>query len=130
MRLDLLFLHCADMGIDVEYDHIGPRHGVYYDDLNLIVLNHRNTAAQMVGALSHEVGHAVHGDRCSTPANERRADRTGASLIITAAEYAAAELEVGSHPGALAAHLGVTRRVIIGWRDWYHRHPFDREAVV
>lgn len=117
------------MGIDVEYDDLGARHGVYYDDRDLIVLNRRNTTAQMIGALSHEVGHAIFRDRCSTPANERRADRIGASLIITPDEYEDAEREVGPHPGALAQHLGVTRRVILGWRDWYRRLPFETEDV-
>lgn len=130
-RFDLLMQHCADMGIDVEYDDLGSKHGVYRvsDRGEAIVLNGRCTMAQMIGALSHEVGHAIHLDRCQSDAHERRADRTGASLIITPAEYAEAEREVGDHAGALALRLGVTRRVVLGWRDWYRCLPFEREAA-
>lgn len=120
-KLDLLYRHCADEGVDVEHGDLGTRHGQYHHGLRLIILNIRLTAAQATTALAHEVGHLVHGDRCSSPAVERRADETGASLIITPEEYAAAEQEVGPHPGALAALLGVTPRLIHAWRRWYRR---------
>jgi hypothetical protein len=112
------------MGIDVDYEDLGRQHGKYLHDQARIVLNVHNTAAQMLSSLAHEVGHAIHGDRTSTTANESRADRTGASLIITPHEYSVAETEAGHHPGAIARHLEVTRRLVIAWCDWYRRnHP-------
>jgi hypothetical protein len=112
------------MGIDVEYEDLGPQHGKYVRGQRVIVLNQRCTQAQLLSALAHEVGHAVHGDATSTTANESRADRTGASLIITPDEYSVAETEAGHHPGAIAHHLEVTRRLVLAWRDWYRRnHP-------
>lgn len=116
----MLFAHCADLEVEVQWADLGEhRRGEYRDDHGLIVLNHKLTRAQATATLAHEVGHAVFGDRASTPANERRASEYGASLIITPREYAAAERMVGHHPGALAAELGVTRYLIEAWRDWY-----------
>lgn len=124
MKFDLLLQHAADLGIDVQYGNLGPRrHGEYRHSESLIILNQVCTAAQMLSALAHEVGHAVACDHGST-ANHRRADEYGAALIITPAEYAEAETIVGEHPGALAEYLGVTRRLVLAWRRWYKRtHP-------
>jgi hypothetical protein len=122
------------MAIDVEYEDLGRQHGKYLRDERRIVLNRHCTQAQMLSALAHEVGHAVHGDATSTIANESRADRTGASLIITPDEYSVAEHEAGHHPGAIARHLEVTRRLVVAWCDWYRRnHPLpdiDRDDLV
>lgn len=122
MRLDLLFAHAADLGLEVEWRDLGSRrHGQYHHEGHLVVLNTRLTRAQATGALAHEVGHAVFGDRCSTPRNERRADEYGASLIILVKDYQAAERAVGPHVGALAEELCVTPRMIEAWRRWYAR---------
>lgn len=121
MRLDLCFAHAADLGLMVEHADLGNRHGQYHDDVRLIVLNRRLTRAQATTTLAHELGHAVFGDRCSTAANERRADEYAAALVISPREYARAERLVGSHAGALAVELGVTPRLIEAWRRWYRR---------
>lgn len=124
MKFDLLLQHCADFGVEVEYDDLGnKRHGEYWHDLSLVVLNRRNTGAQMVAALAHEVGHMAWAENGKT-ARCARADEAGASLIIAPWEYEAAESAVGSHAGALADELGVTRRMVLAWRRWYARtHP-------
>lgn len=122
MRLDLLFAHCGDLGLTVEWADLGDiRRGHYLDDTGTIVLNHRLTRAQMTATLAHEIGHAVFGDRSTVPRLERRASEYGASLIITPRQYAAAEALVGSHPGALADELGVTPHLIEAWRRWAKR---------
>lgn len=121
-RLDHLFQHCADYGIDVEWADLGPiRHGEYRRDRDLIRLNWHMTRAQAAACLAHELGHQRFGDTCSTPANERRAWEYGAAMLITAAEYQAAEDLVGCHTGALAAELGVTPKLIDAWRRWWER---------
>lgn len=124
MRLDLLFAHCGDLGIEVEWEDLGDvRRGHYLDDGKRIILNHRMTRAQATAALAHEVGHAVFNDRCSTPAAERRASEYGASLVINVKAYQQAERMVGHHTGALAHELGVTPHLIEAWRRWYARRP-------
>lgn len=122
MRLDLLFAHCADLGLNVEWDDLGGhRRGEYRDDDLLIVINSRLTRAQATATLAHEFGHAVFADRCTTPANERRAWELGASLIITCCDFASAEGRAGSHTGALAHELEVTPKLIDAWRRWHNR---------
>lgn len=122
MRLDLLFAHCGDLAIEVEWEDLGDvRRGHYLDDSRTIVLNRSMTRAQVTATLAHEVGHAVFGDRATTPRLERRASEYGAALIITPPQYAAAEEIVGCHAGALAAELGVTPHLIEAWRRWARR---------
>lgn len=129
MRLDLLHAHCGDLEIEVEWVDLGPRRrGHYLDDSGVIELNTRLTRAQATATLAHEVGHATFRDRCTTPANERRAWEYGAALIITVDEYATAEDLVGHHTGALATELGVTPILIEAWRRWYlKRYPREIE---
>ncbi len=118
-RLDHLFQHCADLGVDVEWTDLGthrrgcvPRHGV-------IELNPRMIRRQVIATLAHEIGHVTFGDAHSTPANERRAWEFGASFLISPGEYRSAEERVGEHPCALALELEVTPRLIEAWRRWW-----------
>lgn len=122
-KFEVLLQHAGDLGLDVRWALDLPEdiHGYYEDDARAAYLNHYCTQAQVVGALAHEVGHCIFGDRCSTEAIERRADEMGASLIITRAEYAEAEEAVGCHAGALARHMGVTRDLVLAWRGWWFR---------
>lgn len=129
MRLDLLYAHAADLGIEVEWCHLsGSRRGEYRDDDRTILLAHGLTRVQATATLAHELGHALHRDICSTPANEKRAWEVGAALVISVGEYAAAEREVGEHPGALAVALEVTPVLVEGWRRWYRRTSDSRRA--
>lgn len=122
MRLDLLFAHCADLGVDVEWADLGEkRRGEFHCDRHKIVLNRRLTRRQATATLAHEVGHLTFGDRCSTPVAERRASEYGASLIINVKDYQAAEKLCGPHLGALADELGVTPHLVEAWRRWYRR---------
>jgi hypothetical protein len=124
LKFDLLLHHCADLGIDVDYADLGAElFGEYRDWESRIVLNSRNRSDQMLSTLGHEISHAIWRENGKT-ARCARADEGSAALIITPAEYAAAEREVGPHAGALAQELGVTRRIILAWRRWYGRtHP-------
>lgn len=126
MKLDHLYVHAADLGVEVIWSaRMHPqRHGLYLDDQRLIILNQGCTHAQTTSALAHELAHAFYGDRASTSAIERRADEYGARLIIAVDEYAAAESAVGHHAGALARELGVTRRMVEAWQ-----RQFSRERV-
>lgn len=131
-KLDVLLLHAAELGMEVRWalDLPDDIHGYYDDDDRAAYLNYYGRQDQVIGALSHELGHCIFGDRCSTEAVERRADEMGASFVITRDEYAEAELVVGSHAGALAIHMGVPRDVVIAWRRWWRRigHRESRAA--
>lgn len=120
-RLDHLFQHCADLGIEVEWSSDLPpgRRGEYRRRGDRIILNLRLNARQAAATLAHECGHQRFGDTCSTPANERRAWEYGAAFLITPDEYREAEGLVGHHTSALAIELGVTPRLIEAWRRWW-----------
>ena len=121
-RLDRLFRHCADLGIDVAWADLGERRrGEYRRRDDTIVLNSLLTARQAVACLAHELGHRHFGHWCSTPANERRAWEFAAALLVTPAEYAVAETRAGHHPAALALELGVTPQLVEAWRRWWSR---------
>jgi hypothetical protein len=121
-RLDLLFQHCADLGLDVDWSDLGDyRRGEYRHHERRIVLNVRLTRAQATACLAHELGHHRFGDTCSTPANERRAWEYGAAMLITPGEYRTAEDQVGPHLAALALELGVTPKLVDAWRRWWEK---------
>jgi hypothetical protein len=119
-RLDLVFQHCADLGINVEWTDLGSRRrGEYRWHDDTIVLSIRLTRAQATATLAHELGHQRFGDRCSSPRAERRAWEYGAAFLITPAQYAAAEDLAGHHTAALAIELGVTPKLVEAWRRWW-----------
>lgn len=121
-RLDYVFAHCADLGLMVDWADLGDRRrGEYHWRDDRIILSLRLTRAQAASTLAHELGHQRFGDRCSSPAAERRAWEYGAALLVRPGEYAAAEELVGHHASALALELGVTPKVIEAWRRWYAR---------
>ena len=132
-RLDELFQHCADLGIDVRWQDLGEtRRGEYHRLDNTIVLSPRLTGRQVVACLAHELGHQRFGHSCSSPANERRAWEYAAALVITPTEYAVAEARVGPDAAGLAIELAVTPRLVEAWRRWWHKrgHRGDRGVTV
>lgn len=129
-RFDAMAMHCADLDIEIAWSDLGEfRRGYCQVGSDRIVLNSRLSLAQATSVLAHEVGHWTFGDTTSTPSAERRAWEYGASLIIEPREYAAAEALVGPSVGALAAELGVTTRIIEGWRRWWMRQGCARATA-
>jgi hypothetical protein len=119
-RLERLLTLCADQGIEVRWQDLGDtRRGEFRSRDNTIVISPRLTARQAVACLAHELGHAHYRHECSSPTNERRAWEFAAALVITPAEYAAAEARVGHDVAALAIELAVTPRLIEAWRRWW-----------
>jgi hypothetical protein len=119
VRLHRLHSHAVSLGLDVIYSDLGDRYGVYYAEAHLIMLHRAMTRPQVTAALAHELGHAIRGDRCSTPWAEDRADEIGASLAITADEYALAVCHAGRGTDSIAAALEVTPRLVAAWRRWW-----------
>lgn len=121
-RLDALYRHCGDLGIEVQWADLGEYlRGEYLADELLIRLNNRLTQVEAASTLGHEIAHHLAGDRCSTPVVERRAWEAAAALLISEDEYRTAERVVGCHPNALGIELGVTPKVVLAWRRWFER---------
>lgn len=126
----MLFQHCADLGIGVEWQDLGSRRrGEYHWTGDRIVLSLRLNRRQATATLAHELGHQHFGDRCTTTAGERRAWEYGAALLISPAEYRRAETLVGHHLSALAIELEVTPKLIEAWRRWWVRRGWRTEMA-
>lgn len=111
----------GERGLRVKWRDLGRRNGEYHSS-GLILLNHRRAETTQRVTLAHELGHAYYGHAWTDnprlhESQERQADRYAARLLITAADYAAAERVAGHHPGAIARELGVTRRLVELWRE-------------
>lgn len=118
--LEDLLAHARHLGVNVASRPLGRRRGEYRHAHGLIILNNRMSYLLQRSTLAHELGHAHYADVATTDprahdAQERRANRYAARLLITPEAYAAAEALVGPHPGALARELGVARYVVEAW---------------
>ncbi|MDM8086310.1 ImmA/IrrE family metallo-endopeptidase [Cellulomonas cellasea] len=113
---DLIDLAMA-RGLRVVWRNLGRRRGEYRHRHGLIVVNQTLSVAQQRATMAHELGHAAYGDEAVDAALERRATTYAARLLISPVEYAAAERLVGSHAGALARELGVTREIVLAWQE-------------
>lgn len=121
-RLDEIFQHYADIGVDVEWRDLGSKKRGEYDwYVDKVIVSLRLDQRQLLSCLAHELGHRHFGDRCSTPAVERRAWEYAAAFLITPSAYQRAEAFVGHQVSALAIELGVTPKVIEAWRRWWEK---------
>lgn len=124
---DLLDL-CAEHGLAVEYVDLGPkRHGQYLRRHHRIDLNRNLNLRQLVPGLGHEFAHYVFNDGCSTTFGERRAWEYAAQMLITPAEYAAAERVVGPSVHSIAIELDLTAVLVEAWRRWWRTARLDGE---
>lgn len=120
--MDDLLGFAQDNGVRVMWRDLGRRRGEYRHGPQLIVVNPRLTAAMQRSTLAHELGHWWHADEWTDDpavlaARERRANAYAAVRLIDPRRYAAAEREVGPHPGAIARELGVARYVVDAWQE-------------
>lgn len=88
-----------------------PMRACWDEDARTITIRIDLTLAEKKDALAHELGHAYYGHRCSTPANERAADRRAAALLIDPLAYRTAEI-LNPDPSAIAEELGITPRMV------------------
>ena len=113
--MDALIAQAEAMGLRVQYRDLG-RNGGYLFGGGLIVLNHRHGLPAQRVTLAHEMGHWVCGHDWTRDHDKARdeldADIYAARLLIAVEDYARAETLVGTHLGALAKELGVTRRLV------------------
>lgn len=89
--------------------------GCYEPDSARIWFDLRLTPAERRSVIAHELGHHHYGDRASTPAAERRADRFAASLLIDPAEYARIE-RIHPDVATIADELQVTAKIVEAFR--------------
>jgi len=126
--MDLLIGRAEALGLRVVFCDLGKFHGQVHSS-GVVYVNHGRTDLRQRVTLAHEMGHWHHGHDWSRDHNvahdERQADQYAARLLIGADAYAVAEDLCGTHPGALARELGVTRRLVE-----LRREDFAREVLI
>lgn len=115
--LDALIQTAEARGYRIRWHRGGPK-AAWVPTRHEITLQHGLDDVHALCALAHELGHAHYGDPPGHHGvHELRADR----LLISPAEYAAAESIYGPHPATLANELGVTVKVLKTWQSLYER---------
>jgi Zn-dependent peptidase ImmA (M78 family) len=107
------------LGVRVYLAHLDDRpdlRGYYSHSRKVIVIRLGLTPVERDCVFAHELGHAFYGDECSRGANERRAERYAAELLITPEAYAAAEMIDASVEG-LAEALDVSADLVRAYRE-------------
>ena len=65
--------------------------------------------------IAQEIGHAAHGDSCSSPRAERLADEWAAQRLVDGDRIEEIAADCGGAPSAIAAELGVTPHLLEAW---------------
>ena len=93
-----LMIRAAELGVRVHVAHFSDDPellGYYNKEQQMIVLRMGLTPFELRSVLAHELAHCLMGDECSTSANERRAERHAAQMLIAPEDYAADDLGAG-----------------------------------
>lgn len=119
LRLEWLEGIASTAGVQVLYEPLEPGlNGCYVHRERVIKVSSALSTAQTVGALAHELIHALSGHDGPQPDHvEARVDRMAARLIVVPSEYAAAERLYGPHAGAIAKELDLPVWVILAWQE-------------
>lgn len=95
-----------------------PFLGLYDDAASRIYVALGLPMDEVKATLAHELGHALHRHDCSTPQNERQADKRAAWLLVDPQAYAEAEA-IDDHPAAIAESLELTPKVVEDYRRYW-----------
>ncbi|APT92927.1 hypothetical protein CPHO_08550 [Corynebacterium phocae] len=115
--IDDLIATAEARGYTVAWHRGGPK-AAWLPHCHTITLRLGADEAHTLCALAHELGHAHYGDPPGHHgAQELRADRFAAQLLVSPSEYRTAELIYGAHPQLLATELGVTKHIIETWQQ-------------
>jgi len=112
-------IRAAELGVRVHVAHFSDDPellGYYNKEQQMIVLRMGLTPFELRSVLAHELAHCLMGDECSTSANERRAERHAAQMLIAPEDYAAAEA-IDPSPAAIADELQVTVDIVTAYQE-------------
>ena len=128
----------TDLGVWVDVDDVGwlpdNSKGGWFPEHDLILLAKNLNPVEEMSTLAHELGHAVLGhtadvDGWFAQRQERAADQWAARLLVSPAEYQAAERLHGPHMGGIVHELGVTTHILATWQHLYERRPYESRNV-
>jgi len=108
----------ASIRVRVHISHLDDDEvlGAYDHSTRTIHLSFGLTPFELRSVLAHELAHCLMGDQCSTSANERRAERHAAQMLIAPEDYAAAE-SIDPSPAAIADELQVTVDIVTAYQE-------------
>lgn len=92
---------------------------VWHPTTKTIVVRYGLDPTTRVCAIAHELGHAHYGHNCSNEQAEREADEWAALHLLDFRTVKAAAYACDHNPGAIAAELGVTPRLLAVWMRLY-----------
>ncbi|WKS69800.1 ImmA/IrrE family metallo-endopeptidase [Corynebacterium accolens] len=119
--IDALIAEAEARGFNVRWHRGGPK-AAWIPTRNIVTVRVGMDDVTTLCALAHELGHAHYGDPPGHHgAHELRADRFAARLLVSPAEYAAAEALYGPQLSLIAHELGVTVKVLKTWITLYER---------
>ncbi|MBC3186397.1 ImmA/IrrE family metallo-endopeptidase [Corynebacterium sp. zg-331] len=108
-------------GISVHWHTGGPK-GAWIPETQRISIRYGMSEAQTRCTLAHELGHARYGHPAGhDERHEKIAWRYAAQLLISEADYAAAERAYGHDHRIIAARLGVTQHLVGVWAETWER---------
>ncbi len=99
------------LGINVIHRPIRSAHGLWIPEHNTIVIRSGLRRIHDRVALTHEIGHAIHGHDCSEPKQELQADIFAAKKLIDPKLLKRLK-PYRDDVAALALELGVTQRLL------------------
>lgn len=100
--------------------HTGYEKGYWVPDRNLISIRSDLNDLEARCTFAHELAHALLGHPgCTTAKDELKAHRRAAQMLISPADYAAAEETYEGNPIAIAADLQVTQYLLAVWQQWW-----------
>jgi len=108
------------LGVVVHLVHIDDdrRAGEYSESSKEVFVDLGLTMAEIKWTLAHELAHAYYRHTCTTPTNERQADRRAARTLIDLTDYVLAEA-IDPDPQFIADELGIPRRAVrVFQREW------------
>lgn len=118
------------LGVSVHLVHIDDEHraGEYSEAAQEVHVDLALTMPMIKWTLAHELAHAYYRHTCSTPTNERQADRRAARMLVDLTDYVLAEA-VDADPTFIADELGIPRRAVrVFQREWLPALSLRRRA--
>lgn len=117
LTTDNLYTLAEQHNIHISWRTNLPHKGIWIPNLHTIVLNNHIHGPDLRCTLAHELAHGLHNHPAGHhPHNERQADETAATWLITPTEYALAEKIYGPHIADIAQELDVTMHMVKTWR--------------
>lgn len=130
--MEALLARAVGLGHRVEFTPLHVHSGLLMPNKLILINSQRSEGTQRI-TLAHELGHVYYGHDWlltphSKPRDERQADIYASKLLISASEYAVAEV-MYDNQASIAAELEVPLNMLELWL-WHHAARYVRQSVL